>query len=59
MNKSAEVSTASVTLSPKVPATISTKADLVQANKVLDNSDTQVNSSLNDSSLDADLNDML
>jgi hypothetical protein len=48
-----------VSTSTKFPAKISAKADLVQASKALDNSSTQVDSSLNDGGLDADLNDLL
>lgn len=42
-----------------VPAKISTKADLETTTKALDGSSTQVDSGLNDNSLDADLSDML
>jgi hypothetical protein len=41
------------------PATIKNTADLTQAATALDNSSAQVNSSLDDSSLNGDLNDML
>jgi hypothetical protein len=59
MNKSASNTVSSTVPAAKVPTKISTKADLVQAGKALDSSSTQVNSSMNDSSLDSDLNDML
>lgn len=42
-----------------VPATISNTAGLQQAGQVLDNSSAQLNSSLDDSSMNADLNSML
>ncbi len=42
-----------------IPATIKTKADLSTTNRVLDNSASQLDAGLNDSSLDADLNSML
>jgi hypothetical protein len=42
-----------------VPAQIKTKADLVQTAKVLDNSSSSVDSTLNDTALSSDLNDML
>lgn len=41
------------------PDTIKNTADLSATSKALDNASSQVNSNLNDSSLDADLNDML
>jgi hypothetical protein len=59
MNKTAGSSESSATASPKVPEKINTKADLNVTAKALDNSSAQLNGSLNDSSLDADLNDML
>jgi predicted negative regulator of RcsB-dependent stress response len=42
-----------------VPTTISSTADLQQASSVLDQSSTQLNSGLDDSSMNADLNSML
>ena len=54
-NKVASQTTTTAT----VPATISNAADLNQAGQALDDSSAQVNSSLDDSSLNADLNDML
>lgn len=42
-----------------VPGTIKSNADLTQAAKALDASSAQVNSSLNDGSLNNDLNDLL
>jgi len=42
-----------------VPDQIKSKADLVQTAKVLDNSSSSVDGSLNDNSLNQDLNDML
>lgn len=44
---------------PAAASTISSNADLSKAASQLDNSSSQVDSNLNDSSLDADLNDML
>jgi hypothetical protein len=58
MNKAAST-TSTVTFSPKVPKTITSKADLAQAGKALDSTSAQVDSSLNDNSLNADLNDLL
>lgn len=49
----------STTASTKAPAQIKTSADLSQANKALDTSSSQLNSSLNDSSFNADLSSML
>ncbi len=43
----------------QVPAAINNAADLQQANKVLDDSSAQLDSGLDDSQLDADLNSML
>lgn len=59
MNRSTNAPVGAAATTAKVPAKISSKADLVQASKALDNSSSDVNSGLNDSSLDADLNDML
>jgi len=42
-----------------VPATIKNTADLQQAGTVLDNSSSQLNTSLDDSALNADLSSML
>lgn len=42
-----------------VPAAIHTKADLVATGKALDAGSSQLNSSLDDSSLDSDINSML
>jgi len=42
-----------------VPATITTTSDLQQASKAMDNSSSQLNTNLDDSSMDADLNSML
>lgn len=58
MNK-AVGSESSVTLAPKYPKTVSTKADLQQTAKALDGSNAQVSSGLNASALDADLSDLL
>lgn len=44
---------------PKVPATITSKADLTAAAKALDSAGVQLNSSLDDSALNSDLNDLL
>lgn len=55
-NKQNDV-TASTT--SKVPTAISTKADLSTTSKALDQSSAQLDSGLNDTSLDADLNSML
>lgn len=51
--------TANVTLSAEVPEKLETKADLVTTSKALDGSASDLDGGLNDSSLDADLNDML
>lgn len=60
MNHAVSVAPAAkTTAASSAPASINSKADLTQASKALDNSNTQVNSSLNDSALDSDLNDML
>jgi predicted negative regulator of RcsB-dependent stress response len=59
MNKVADTAQAAAVTSPKVPDQIKTKADLVQTSKALDDSSSQVDGSLNDSALNADLNDML
>jgi uncharacterized protein HemX len=45
--------------SATVPATIQSKADLTQASHVLDQASTQLNSSLDDSTMNADINSML
>lgn len=42
-----------------VPKQIESKSDLQQATKALDSSSTSVGSSLDDTALDADMNDML
>jgi uncharacterized protein HemX len=42
-----------------VPATITTTADLEQTSQALDSDSSQLNASLDDSGLDADLNSML
>lgn len=55
-NKQNDV-TASTT--SKVPTAISTKTDLSTTSKALDQSSAQLDSGLNDTSLDADLNSML
>lgn len=59
MNKATTTETANVTSTPKVPEKLKTKSDLAETGKVLDNSASDVNGGLNDSSLNADLNDML
>ena len=57
-NKSVDTG-ATATKATGVPASIKTTADLSAASKALDNSSAQLNNNLNDSSLDADMNDML
>jgi len=47
------------TTTTAVPAKISTQADLDQTSKALDSSTAQLNSSLDDSSLNSDLDSML
>lgn len=49
----------SATTAATVPAKITNTADLTQASKVLDQASTQVNTNLDDSSLNADLNALL
>lgn len=51
--------TQAATTTATVPATINTTADLQQAGQALDSSSADVNSSLDDSSLNADLDSML
>ena len=58
MNKSTDAVQSS-SASSEVPATIKTKADLAKTSKNLDASGSQLNSNLDDGSLDADLNTML
>lgn len=58
MNKASNAAS-SVVLAPKVPAHITTKADLTATVKALDAASGQVNGSLNDNTLNGDLNDML
>ena len=53
------VENAATTTALTVPAAIKTSADLNQASTVLDDSSAQLNSGLDDSSLNADLNSML
>lgn len=54
-----DVATQAATTAVSVPKTIANTADLQQASSALDSSTSQLNSALNDSSLDADLNSML
>ena len=56
-NSDTAVQTATTTA--KVPATIANTAELQQASRALDDSSAQLNSSLDDSSLNTDLNSML
>ncbi len=58
-HRNKEVATATLTSTASVPKTISNKADLNQAGTALDKSSSQLDSSLNDSSLNADMNDLL
>jgi hypothetical protein len=61
-NKPATATDTTVASQPKaavVPTTISSTADLQQASNVLDQSSSQLNSGLDDSSMNADLNSML
>jgi len=51
--------TASVSVTHTVPATITTTADLQQTSQALDDSSAQLDSNLDDSSLNADLSSML
>jgi ABC-type uncharacterized transport system permease subunit len=52
-------STTTSKTTPSVPASIKTSADLNQAGTVLDGSSAQLNSGLDDSSLNTDLDSML
>lgn len=58
-NKASTTNTAATVYAPKPPKKITNKAELSQAGKVLDNSNSYLNSGLNADALDADLNDML
>jgi len=59
-NKTPVTDTATtVKTSSAVPSTIKSNADLTSASKALDDSSAQVNSNLNDDSLNSDLNDLL
>lgn len=59
MDKNADTVVTSSSESAEVPDKIQSKADLGQTGKALDDADSQVDGSLDDGSLDADLNDML
>lgn len=59
MNQLKDNETATSAQSASVPASIKSKEDLAQTGKALDAATDDVDSSLNDSALDADLNDML
>jgi uncharacterized protein HemX len=59
MNKSADTEQSAASSQPAVPDKIETKADLTQTGKALDTTSSQLDSSLNDGSLDSDLNAML
>ena len=52
-------STTTTTTSDTAPSSIKNTADLTQAAKALDSSSSQINSGLDDSSLDSSMNDML
>ena len=52
-------STATTATTTKAPTKIESKADLTQASKALDDTASSVDSSLNDNSLNSDLNDLL
>jgi hypothetical protein len=58
MNKDAGTETAA-TVTTSVPDKISSKGDLVQTSKALDDASSGLDSSLNDGAFNADLNDML
>jgi len=61
-NKTTPVTTAStqpLSTPSAVPATIKTNGDLTATAKALDDTSAQVDSSLNDNSLNSDLNDLL
>lgn len=58
MDKAAS-GTANVSSSQEVPDKLETKADLVTTNKALDGAANDLDGGLNDSALNADLNDML
>ena len=51
--------TTATSSSSELPATIQTKADLTATGKYLDNTATELNSSLDTSSLDSDINQLL
>lgn len=59
MNKAAEGSPSSVTVGPILPETIATTRDLDTTNRVLDGTDNKLSNSLDDSDLDADLDQLL
>lgn len=52
-------STGTIVLQPKFPAKIATTADLTTTSNALDDVETQLDTNLDDSSLDADLDAML
>ncbi len=56
MNKVADTAQTASTVQSVAPTTIKTKADLAKTTKALDTSSTQLNSKLDDTSLDSDLN---
>jgi predicted negative regulator of RcsB-dependent stress response len=51
--------TQTATASTAVPSEIKTKADLAQTGKALDQTSSELDSSMNDASLDSDINSML
>lgn len=55
----ATTSTTTTASSSTVPASIKTTADLTTTEHALDNASSQVDGSLNDNSLNSDLNDLL
>ncbi len=59
MNKSAVDLPSSAVTRTSVPSTIESQADLTAASKSLDQSGSQLDSNLNDGSLDADVNTLL
>jgi len=58
-SKNTSTGSSATQVSSKVPASIKNSADLTSAAKALDESSSQVNTSLDDNSLNSDLNDLL
>jgi hypothetical protein len=59
MNSDNPSSINTISSSSAVPDKISTQADLTQTSKALDDTDTQLDASLNDAALDSDINALL